>query len=193
MVRFLRAAGLLLVVLSSVLLHGQAAQSRTIDTERSTMTIHVYRSGLFSFAGDNHEIRAPISEGSVDENKQTVELTVNASKLKVLDPKLSDSKRAEVQQKMLSPDVLDPERFPEIRFRSTKVEQKGNAGLVVTGDLTLHGETHPVVVNVTGKSDHYTGKATVKQTTFGMKPVTVGGGTVKVKDEVEIEFEIVTR
>ena len=57
----------------------------------------------------------------------------------------------------------------------------------------FHGQTHPVVVNVSGKGDHYTGKATVKQTEFGMKPVTVGGGTVKVKDEVEIEFAIVTQ
>jgi polyisoprenoid-binding protein YceI len=189
-----RAAGLFaLVTISSVWLCAQASHPRAIDTERSTMTIHVYRSGVFSFAGDNHEIRAPIAAGTVDDGKQSVEISVDASKLKVLDPKMSDDKRAQVQQKMLSPEVLDPEKFPEIRFRSTRVEQKGSAGLAVTGDLTLHGQTHPVVVNVSGKGDHYTGKATVKQTEFGMKPVTVGGGTVKVKDEVEIEFAIVTR
>jgi polyisoprenoid-binding protein YceI len=91
---------------------------------------------------------------------------------------------------MLSPDVLDPERFQVIEFHSTAVKQKGAVGLVVTGDLTLHGETHPVVVTVTRADSRYKGKATVKQTAFGMKPVTVAGGTVKVKVEVEIDFEI---
>ena len=36
----------------------------------------------------------------------------------------------------------------------------------------------------------YVGSATLKQRDFGMTPVSVAGGTVKVKDEVKIEFEI---
>ena len=76
---------------------------------------------------------------------------MDAKKLKVLDPKLSADKRSQVQEKMISPDVLDPERYPDIRFRSTDVQQKGNEGLAVTGNLTLHGQTRPVVVNVTGR------------------------------------------
>jgi polyisoprenoid-binding protein YceI len=165
----------------------------TIDTERSTMTIKVFKTGVFSFAGDDHEIRAPISSGSVNEQERTVELTVDANKLEVLDPKLSAEKRAEVQKKMLSGDVLDPEHFPKIEFRSTTVEKKGDDELVVHGELSLHGTTRPVIVKVKGKQPNYKGSSTFKQTEFGMRPVSVGGGTVKVKDEVTIEFEIVTR
>lgn len=183
-----------LAAMSSVLVLGQAAPvPRAIDIAHSTMTIRVYRSGIFAFAGDDHEIRAPIASGSIDEAKRTVELKVEAKKLKVLDSKLSDDKRSQVQQKMLSAEVLDSDRYSEIRFQSTDVQQKDSDNLVVTGNLTLHGETRPIVVNVNGKGNHYRGKATVKQTDFRMKPVTVGGGTVKVKDEVGIEFEIVTR
>jgi hypothetical protein len=40
------------------------------------------------------------------------------------------------------------------------------------------------------KDDRYRGSATLKQTDFGMTPVTIAGGTVKVKDEIKIEFEI---
>jgi polyisoprenoid-binding protein YceI len=191
----LRTAILLgLLAIHSALLYGQNATGpRSIDVEHSTMTVHVSKAGLFKFAGDNHEIRAPISSGSVDERKRTVEIVVDARKMKVLDPHLSDSKRAQVQEKMLSPDVLDPERYPEIKFQSTDVQPKGQDGLAVKGNLTLHGRTRPVIVNVTGNESRYRGKTTVKQTEFGMKPVTVGGGTVKVKDEVEIEFEIVVR
>jgi len=188
----LKLANLLfLISVSSGLLTAQSSE-RAIDVDRSTMTIHVFKTGVFSFAADNHEIRAPLVSGRVDQGKRTVELTVDARKMKVLDPKMSDSKRAQVQEKMLSPEVLDPERYPEIKFQSTDVKGSGRQ-LTVTGDLTLHGQTHPVVVAVTGGDSGYKGKATIKQTDFGMKPVTVGGGTVKVKDEVEIEFEIVLK
>jgi polyisoprenoid-binding protein YceI len=179
---------------SSALSLSQATPgARAIDVERSTMTIHVYRTGVFSFAGDDHEIHAPIAAGNIDVGTRRVEFTVNANKLKVLDPKLSADKRSQVQSKMLSAEVLDPERYPDIRFRSTSVQQKGQDALAVTGNLTLHGETRQVTVNVTGKEPHYLGKAMLKQTDFGMKPVTVAGGTVKVKDEVEIEFDILLR
>ena len=157
------------------------------------MTIKVFKSGVFSFAGDDHEIRAPILRGSVNEQERTVELTIDARKLVVLDPKLSAEKRAQVQQKMLSPDVLDPERFPTIEFLGANVEHKRGDELLVHGKLSLHGTERPVDVKVTGKSPHYKGTATLKQTEFGMKPVSVGGGTVKVKDEVIVEFDIVTQ
>jgi hypothetical protein len=47
-----------------------------------------------------------------------------------------------------------------------------------------------VHVEVKHSGDAYSGRAEIKQTDFGIKPVTVGGGLVKVKDELEIEFEI---
>jgi polyisoprenoid-binding protein YceI len=188
----LLAFALMAVTMGS--LFAQTAKSASpIDTQRSTLTIKVFKSGVFSFAGDDHEIRAPISSGSVNEQEKTVELTVDARKLQVLDPKLSADKRAEVQKKMLSGDVLDPEHFPQIEFLSTKVEQKGDDELVVHGNLTLHGTKRPVIVKVKGKRPNYKGSAMFKQTEFGMKPVSVGGGTVKVKDEVTIEFDIFTQ
>jgi polyisoprenoid-binding protein YceI len=60
----------------------------------------------------------------------------------------------------------------------------------VHGNLTLHGRERPVSFEVVLKEDHYRGSLPLKQTDFGMKPVTVAGGTVKVKDDVKIEFEI---
>ncbi len=188
----LKLANLLLLISVSTGLAVAQTSEREIDVARSTMTVRVFKTGMFAFAGDNHEIQAPIVSGRVDQGRKTVELTVDAKKMKVLDPKMSESKRAQVQEKMLSAEVLDPERYPEIKFQSTDVKGSGQQ-LTVTGDLTLHGQTHPVVVMVSVGESGYRGKATVKQTEFGMKPVTVAGGTVKVKDEVEIEFEIVLK
>ena len=185
---------LLFIATTSAVLSAQARpspSSTSIDTEHSTMTVHVYRSGLFSFAGDNHEIQAPIASGSLNEAEPTVELRVDVRQMRVLDPNLSADKRSQVQGKMLSPDVLDPERYPEITFRSTGVDEK-NSNLSVRGNLTLHGETRPINVSVTRTQSHYRGSATVKQTDFGIKPISIAGGTIKVKDEVRIDFDIVT-
>ena len=185
---------LLLFITTPAVLSAQtrpSLSSTSIDTEHSTMTVHVYRSGLFSFAGDNHEIQAPIASGALNEAERTVELRVDVRQMRVLDPNLSADKRSQVQGKMLSPDVLDPERYPEITFRSTGVDEK-NSNLSVRGNLTLHGQTRPINVSVTRTQSHYRGSATIKQTDFGIKPISIGGGTIKVKDEVRIDFDIVT-
>jgi polyisoprenoid-binding protein YceI len=169
-----------------------AAQSAHIDPQHSTMTVKVLKSGVFSAFGHNHEIRAPIISGSIDTlGTPSVELRVDARKMQVLDPDLEVDKRAEVQKTMLSDAVLDSQRFPEIRFVSRTIEAAGGDRFRVSGELTLHGVTRPVVVRVELGGGRYTGSATVKQSEFGMKPVTVAGGTVKVKDAVEIVFEIV--
>lgn len=166
---------------------------RPIDTTRSFLTVHVYRSGLFAFAGDNHEIRAPISSGSIDEAGAVVELVVQADQMKVLDPGLDAAKRDEVQRKMLGPEVLDVQRYPAITFRSTNVQQNGRDSWSVRGDLDLHGVSRAVVVRVTHTQGEYRGSASLRQTDFGIKPIRVAGGTVKVKDEVTIDFAISTR
>ena len=163
---------------------------KTIDFEKSVMTVRVYKSRLFSAFGHEHEIRAPIQQGSFSEDKPSVDLTVNARKLKVMDRDVSEKDRAEIQETMLGPKVLDSEKFPEIRFRSTEVDRLGEGKWLVHGDLTLHGETHPVKVQVEGQNGHYRGSAELKQKEFGITPVTVAGGTVKVKNEVRLEFEI---
>jgi polyisoprenoid-binding protein YceI len=111
--------------------------------------------------------------------------------MRVLDPEISADKRAEIQHTMQSAAVLDVEKFPEISYQSTTVASRGENHWEVRGDLTLHGKKEPVVVDVTLKDGHYRGSASLKQTTFGITPIRIAGGTVKVKDEVKIEFDIV--
>lgn len=45
-----------------------------IDAQHSVITVHVFKSGLFSAFADNHEIRAPVSGGFLDETGRRVEL-----------------------------------------------------------------------------------------------------------------------
>jgi hypothetical protein len=164
---------------------------REIDVAKSVLTIRVYKTGLFSAFAHDHEIRAPFQRGLFNEQKPSVEFQVDARELKVLDPDGSENERSQVQHTMLGPKVLDSEQFKEIRFHSTSIETAGSGKWTVTGDLTLHGQTHPVKVGVEGANGHYRGSARLKQTEFGITPVTIGGGSIKVKDDVRVEFEIV--
>jgi len=154
------------------------------------MTIRVYKSGVLSAFGHDHEIAAPIAGGTVDAAAHHVELRTNTASLRVRDPKTSEKDRAEIQKTMLGPDVLDSERHTEIVFRSSAAEPAGEGAWQVRGELTLHGITKPVVVEVRESGGHYTGTARLKQSDFGIQPVKVAGGTVRVKDEVRVEFDI---
>lgn len=169
----------------------EAGSERPIDTERSAVTVRVYKSGLFSSFGHDHEIRAPIKDGAFDEEKNTAWFVVEARKLQVRDSDASEKDRADIQATMLGPKVLDSETFREIRFQSTEVNRHGNDHWTVHGDLTLHGQTRPVQAEVERQNGVYRGSAQLRQKDFGITPVSVAGGSVKVKDEVRIEFEII--
>lgn len=168
-----------------------AAQERAIDTARSSLKIRVFKSGIFSAFAHNHEIEAPIAEGTVNLSADpSVTLRVQARDLRVLDPELSPGKRDDVQRTMEGSEVLDIKRFPEISFQSTAVQQKDEQHWIVQGKLTLHGQTSPVEVAVIPKDGHYQGTAKLRQQVFGITPVAIAGGTVRVKDDVKIEFDI---
>jgi polyisoprenoid-binding protein YceI len=168
---------------------GVSAQQHNIDTQKSTLTIHVGKTGAFSGVGHEHEVRAPIHNGTADTGSHpAVEIHVDARALRVIDKGESEKDRVEVQKTMLGPEVLDSEHHQEIVFKSTGVEAAGQGRWTLHGNLTLRGQTRPVMVNVTLKDGRYTGETSVKQTDFGIKPP--GKAGVRAKDEVRIEFDV---
>jgi polyisoprenoid-binding protein YceI len=171
-----------------------AAQDHAIDTARSVLKLRVFKSGLLSGFAHNHEIEARIAEGTVHlSGDPSVALKVRARELRVQDPGVSAKERGDVQRTMEGPEVLDIERFPGISFQSTAVQKEDDRHWVVRGNLTLHGKTSPVQVDVAYKEGHYQGSAELLQHEFGMTPVSIAGGTVKVKDGVRIEFDVVLK
>ena len=168
--------------------------SREIDRERSVITIQVDKTGWLSSFGDRHVIKAPIAHGSIDESEPlAVSFDVEAAQLRVIDGDLSPERRFEIQDRMLGPAVLDAAQYPTIAFHSTAIDVTGPGRWRVTGDLTLHGVTRQVEGTVSGSSDRYTGSAIVRQRDFGIEPIAVAGGLVKVKNDVRIDFTIVSR
>ena len=170
------------------------AQERTIDVQRSTITVHVGKAGLFSVAGHEHWVEAPISSGVVNQSAPAhVEFRVEAARMEVrADPKVDAKTQSEIQKDMQEK-VLESARYPEIVFRSSRVEKEAEGQWRVEGALTLHGATKPISLPVARYGDAYLGRTTLRQTDFGIKPITAAGGTVKVKNELDIEFRILTR
>ncbi len=181
------------VILPAALWAADSGTPREIDIQKSAVTVRVFKTGLFSAFGHEHEVSAPIRQGRFSESNRSVDLTVDARQMRVTDKDVSEKDRAEIQETMLGPKVLDSSQFPEIRFHSTAVEPSGEGRWMVAGDLTLHGQTHPVKLDIRTQNGHYQGIAQVKQRDFGIEPVSVGGGAVKVKNEVRVEFDIVAK
>jgi polyisoprenoid-binding protein YceI len=168
---------------------GASAQQHNVDAQKSTLTIHVGKTGAFSGFGHEHEVRALIHSGTAETGSHpAVEIHVDARQLRVIDKNASEKERAEVQKTMLGPEVLNSEQHQEIVFKSTAAEAAGQDRWTLRGNLTLRGQTRPVTVQVTLKDGHYTGEAAVKQTDFGIKPP--GKAGVRAKDEVKIVFDV---
>lgn len=176
-----------------------------IDPARSSVRIHVGKSGLMSFAGHEHEVAAPQVQGEVhadaeDLTRSRVTLTFATGALKVDETREPRGDAPKVQEAMLGPKVLDIARFPTVTFASTRVAGRstgpGRYDLEITGDLTLHGVTRGVVlplrVDVTEGRMTATGRLEIRQTDYGITPVNVAG-VVKVKNALTIDYVLAAR
>jgi polyisoprenoid-binding protein YceI len=175
-----------------------------IDGGHSRFMVKAFASGLLSFAAHNHNIAIRDFSGDAEVTYGTVEpaslnMRVRADSLAVTD-KVSDSDRQKIETTMRN-DVLETARYPDIVFQSTGASatrlEEGKYQAKITGNLTLHGTTHTVTVNARldfGTDEfHAVGEFPIRQSQFGIKPVSVAGGTIKVKDEVKLSFDIVGR
>jgi polyisoprenoid-binding protein YceI len=195
------AWGFLIVVASASV----RAEEYTVVPAESRVRIHVGKGGLFSFAGHEHEVDAPLEEGVIDvragdPSSSTVRVAFAAARLRVTGRGEPAQDVPKVQAKMLGPDVLDAARYPTIAFESRRVSAKplegGAFDATASGDLTLHGVTRnvtlPLRVLLHGDTLKAEGKVTLKQSDFGIQPISVAG-VVKVKDELSVELSIVAR
>lgn len=200
-------AGIMAILLAGAPVHAaQQLQQRTtyeIDSSRSKMEIDVYREGFFKAFGHDHLVAAKEFSGQVlfDANKVESSATtfrVATKSLTVIDPGESEKDRNSVQTTMRGKEVLDVEHFPEVTFSSngeSKAERKGEKwNFTLAGKLKLHGVEKPVylpvIVSLVGNELVAQGELSLLQTEYGITPVKVAGGAVKVKDRLRIRFEM---
>jgi polyisoprenoid-binding protein YceI len=190
-------SGLVAVGLGALLCRGQEAYR--LDPTNSVIRIHLDTAGALGFVGHAHLIQTPIERGDfvyypTDLSKSTVEVVVDVGALQVVDPKRSAKERMEIQGTMRSKRVLGITEYPKIVFKSSKIEPVDHNRLQVTGNLTIRSNTHPVILQVSleqeGPRLKATGECRFKQTTFGIRPVTAGLGTVRVQDQMTLSFDV---
>jgi len=196
----------LFVPLAAVLAAPSAqAQPRryTLDPAASQLKIHVGKTGVFGFAGHEHDVVAGTFHGTATFDpdriaQSAVDLTFEAGALRVTGKGEPKGDAAEVQAAMIGAACLDVNRFPAIRFVSKTVAAVGEGGkggydLSIAGGLTLHGVTRPLTIrvhlDVKGDALEATGSTTIRQTDFGMTPISKAG-VVKVKDELALSWQI---
>ncbi len=181
--------------------------SYVVDAQRSKIEIQVAREGFFKAFGHDHLVSATQFSGEVRLSQSNVadsavSFLVDAKSLVVLDPGESEKDQKEVQTTMLGEQVLDVTRFPQIEFTSSSVKsvsKKGDAfELQVEGTLTLHGVkktvTVPVRVQVANDGSLTTdAEVSLLQSEYGITPIKVAGGTVRVKDKLKLTFHILAR
>jgi polyisoprenoid-binding protein YceI len=164
----------------------------------SRIEVRTGSSGLLSFAGHDHRIRARACSGRIvyrpgQPAASRVALLVQAESLEVLTP--PDTAEIRKVTAVMRTEVLDVARHPEIRFASTGVAARPQ-GYEIRGNLTIRGTTRSVVVDVRASVSAdtltATGALAIKQTDFGIHPVRAGPmGVVKVADRIVLDFDIV--
>ena len=173
-----------------------------LSAAESRFTVQAFAEGLFSSFGHNPVIAIGGFEGEVEFVPGTLEggrvrMTIRADSLKVADD-VKEKDRLEIER-MMRGDVLEVSKYPEIVFESTSVTAsriaEGRYRARVIGDLSLHGVTQR---NVWISAEVTTGDGTLRaqgefplrQTDYKIKPVSVAGGTLKVKNELKFKFDI---
>jgi polyisoprenoid-binding protein YceI len=118
-----------------------ATSTWNVDPMHSTAGFSVRHLVISNVKGEFQKVTGKLVLDDADVTRSTIEATIDASSV--------DTKVADRDTHLKSPDFLDAAKYPTISFRSTKVAKAGPDGLNVTGDLTLHGVTRPVTLAVT--------------------------------------------
>ncbi len=113
-----------------------------IDPKHSAAQFGVTHLMISTVRGEFHNVNGTVVLDDKDITKSSVEVTIDATSV--------DTREPDRDKHLKSPDFFDVAKFPTFTFKSTKVEQAGAGKLKVTGDLTIHGVTKSVVLDVDG-------------------------------------------
>ena len=137
------ALTLLVALLMSAAAVAQAA-SWQIDPNHTAAQFSVRHLGVSTVRGAFTKVSGSAKIDPADHSKDSLTATIEAT---------SVDTRVEMRDNDLrSPNFLDVQKFPTITFQSKQVKSAGSGKLQVTGDLTIHGVTKEVVLDVDGPS-----------------------------------------
>jgi polyisoprenoid-binding protein YceI len=168
----------------------------TLDKAHASLIFRISHMGFSHFTGRLSRFEATLQFDPAHPVRSHVEATIDPLSL------ASDNPPAGFLDSLHGPEWLDAGKFSAITFRSTKVQLTGRNTARITGDFTLHGVTHSVVLNATfnggypgmsldphariGFSAHGVFKRSQFSIAFG---IPAPGSNMGVGDEVEVIIE----
>jgi polyisoprenoid-binding protein YceI len=169
----------------------QAADSYTIDPTHTQVEFTYSHFGFSNITGRFDTVESEFLFDPQDPTQSSVKVTIPMASLSTGVEKLDTH--------LLSADFFDAEKYPTATFTSTGVTAAGEGRLQVAGDLSIHGVTRPVVLDVTINKigEHpmaktpaagFDARTTIKRSDFG-----VGNYAPAVSDEVLIEITVESR
>jgi len=171
-----------------------ASSTWQIDPNHSAAQFAVRHLAISTVRGAFTKVNGTIQFDDKDISKSSVEVTIDADSV--------DTRVPNRDKDLRSDHFFDVQKYPTITFKSTKVEQVEPGKLKVTGDLTIHGVTKPVVLDVEGptaavKDPWGNQRAAANASTkinrqdYGVKwNATMDGGGLVVGDDVAITIDL---
>ena len=182
-----------------------AASTRyVIDPLASRLQVRAFATGLLSALGHSPTISAGEFSGELalpggGPAAGVLTLRVNAASLTV-GGDIKEKDRDEIQRTMQT-DVLESSSYPEITFSSSRVmaEQTGENQyrVKVSGAMGLHGvsrdEEITAYLTVSGEQARAYGEFSLLQSNYAIRPISIAGGALKLKDELKFSFDLSMR
>jgi polyisoprenoid-binding protein YceI len=182
------------VLLCAVNASAQAAKDIWhLDPAHSSAQFSVRHMGISTVRGAFDKVSGEVKYSPSNPADSSINVTIDANSV--------DTRVAMRDNDLRGPDFLDVAKYPTITFKSKHVEVAGAGNLKVTGDLTIHGVTKEVVLDVDGPSApmndqmgnlHAGASATTKinRQDFGVS----GAGTMVGNElQIVIDVELVQR
>jgi polyisoprenoid-binding protein YceI len=180
--------------------------------EESLLRVLVYRGGAMARLGHNHVIVSHHLDGAVfvaDEMTQTrFDIRIPVNELTVDEPAMREqagpdfppgvpqSAREGTLKNMLSEGLLDGAQYPDIRLRATEVVAAGDnydVGIEITIKDQVRTMRVPVSIALADRALTASGDFPLKQSDLGLKPFSIGMGTLVVLDDMRVHFEVIAR
>jgi polyisoprenoid-binding protein YceI len=172
--------------------------SYVVGPDSGRLLVKTARTGLGSKAGHDLTIEVTRWHGNVvvdaanpAGSSVTVEAEVDSFEVRQgtggIKP-LTDGDRADIKE-TFSGKILRARQHPTITFRSSQVSGTADA-FRIDGDLTIVGVIQPITVAGQMTGGRVTGSAVITQSRFGIRPYTAFLGALKLRDEVDVQFDV---
>lgn len=170
----------------------------TLDPNHSTVSVSAQHFGLAQYTLRFNKLTGTLNFNAENPAQSTIEATVDVTSL---DTPYTGERDFDAELQNSS--WLDSASFPTATFRSTAVEQTGANTARVTGNLTLHGVTRPLTLDVTYSGSHsphplgmqvssigFSARGTIERSQFGVRELLASAGANDgVSDRVELVIE----